>query len=367
MDDNELHYLTYDPDAILQSMMETYAEAGGGILYAGDEKEMLLQAVLQIMVQAFAGIDNALRMATLRYAQREYLELIGENRNCPIIQAKPARAMVRIVLEATGTPGMIPAGTVLTADGTVLYKTLDDLIVTGASQEMTVQVECTRSGSVGNGLTAGMEMSSLTALDGSPAITCIQSAAGGQDKEDQEVYRERIRTSGLSSVTTGPQMRYEAVAKAVSSEVIDARALNIGAGQVGVYIIPRSDVGLEALLALVSEALSAKSERPLTDQVSVQAATAVSYTLNVRYAYDGSSSVQAAISEAILEYQEWQEHTVGRAFNPDRLSALMYQAGATRVLWGAGSVFDGESTIEYTEIAENEYCHGTINQVVIPS
>ena len=365
MDNTELHYLTYDPDAILLDMMTAYANAGGSLLYAGDEKEMLLQAMLQIMVQAFAGIDNALRMATLRYAVRGYLELYGESRNCPIIQAKAAKATVRITLEATGTEGTIDAGTILTADGAVLYTTQEDLAVTGAAQELTTEIICTQMGSVGNGLIAGTEMQSLIPIDGNPQIVCTVSASGGQDKEEQEVYRERIRTSGLASVTTGPQQQYEAVAKAVSSEVIDARALKIGDGQVGVYIIAASQTGLSALLNAVSEALSPKSERPMTDQVSVLAATPVEYTLNVRYSYDGSSGVQTLISEAISEYQIWQEHTVGRAFNPDRLSSMLYQAGATRVLWGAGSAFDGSSTIEYTEIEENEYCKGTINMAVI--
>ena len=71
MDDTELHYVTYDADAILSDMLISYMEAGGGIINPGDEKEILLQAVLQIMMQAFAGMDNALRMDTLsRRARR---------------------------------------------------------------------------------------------------------------------------------------------------------------------------------------------------------------------------------------------------------------------------------------------------------
>ena len=42
MDDTELHYVTYDPDEIMQEMMVAYLNAGGDLLYAGDEKEMLL-------------------------------------------------------------------------------------------------------------------------------------------------------------------------------------------------------------------------------------------------------------------------------------------------------------------------------------
>ena len=123
MDDTELHYLTYDPDEILKDMMFAYTVAGGDLLYPGDEKEMLLQAMLQIMVQAFAGIDNALRMDTLRYAVRDYLDIYGEKRNCYRIPAQAAKATVKITMGATGTAGTIAAGTPLTADGAVLYLT----------------------------------------------------------------------------------------------------------------------------------------------------------------------------------------------------------------------------------------------------
>ena len=68
MDNTELHYITFDPDEMWQAMNLAYIEAGGDVLYAGDEKEMLLRGVQAILMQAFAGVDNALRMATLRDA-----------------------------------------------------------------------------------------------------------------------------------------------------------------------------------------------------------------------------------------------------------------------------------------------------------
>ena len=39
--------------------------------------------------------------------------------------------------------------------------------------------------------------------------------------------------------------------------------------------------------------------------------------------------------------------------------AMLYQAGATRVIWDTGSVFNGGS-VTYTEIAENKRCKGEI-------
>ena len=364
MDNTELHYVTYDADAIMTDMLTSYMEAGGEIIYAGDEKEILLQAVLQILMQAFARVDNALRMDSLRYAQRGYLDIYGEKRSCYRIPAKAATAKVRITMEATGVAGEIPAGTALTADGSALYLIPETIATGGYAQELETTVECSQNGSIGNALILGAELQSLSPIDGAVSIICIESATGGQDEESDEDYRERIRTYGLTSVSTGPRQQYEAVAKEVSTEILDARAMNLGAGEVGVYLIFASDTGKAALISAVEEALNDDSARPLTDQVTVAEATAVSYTLNVKYSYDGSVSAQTEIAAAVSEWKKWQEQTIGRAFNPDRLKALMYQAGATRVVWGTGSEFN-DGDVEYTEIDPDEYCHGTITTAVI--
>ena len=65
-----------------------------------------------------------------------------------------------------------------------------------------------------------------------------------------------------------------------------------------------------------------------------------------------------------IRYQKWQDNTIGRAFNPDRLMAAIYQAGATRVIWGDGSAFNG-GNVAYAEIDPDAHCKGTISLGVI--
>lgn len=50
--DNEIHYLAYDPEEIWKEMIVAYVEAGGDILYPGDEKEMLLRGVQAIVTRS---------------------------------------------------------------------------------------------------------------------------------------------------------------------------------------------------------------------------------------------------------------------------------------------------------------------------
>ena len=358
MDKKEIHYLSYDPDAIWEEMMLRYVEAGGDVLYPGDEKMMLLQSMMADVVQLLAAVDNALRMQTLRYAVGDYLDLLGETRGCSRIEASPARASVLITTNATGYISMLPAGTAMTCDGEMFYLLTEELSLPGYAQDISAEVVADKAGSSGNGLPAGTQMQLVEKNAAVGRIVAATDAHGGSEAESDDSYRERIRESGQASVTTGPKAQYEAASMAVSAEIIDAAAVNEGAGNVGVYLILASGADTPSILQSVEDALSADNVRPLTDTVTVQTADAVTYVLDVEYqAASGVST--AALQEAVNVYQTWQDNSVGQTFDPYRLLALLYQAGATRVQWGQDSEFDG-GPIERTEIAATERCLGTI-------
>lgn len=364
MDTSELHYITFDPDEVWEEMNATYLDAGGDILYGGDEKEILLRAVLTIAVSVMARVDSALRMDTLTYAVRDYLDLYGEKRNCLRIQAEPATAPVRITFQATGEAKTYPANeTTLTADGVVIWRLAGDVDYTGYAGTVDAIIECETPGIVGNGLTSGTQLQLIEADNAVVSVIVLETASGGVDKEDDETYRERIRTYGLSSVTTGPSAQYEAKAKAVSTQIIDARALNDGEGEVGIYLILDDDADAESIFAEVEEALSDETTRPLTDHVQVHEADEKTYTLNVEVYYSAYAGIGDAVTAAISEYQTWQDDHIGRAFNPDKLIAMLYQAGCERARYTSGSGMDG--SLDYTEIPSNARCKGTITPTVV--
>lgn len=361
----ETHYLSYDPEEMFDAMQDTYARESGEVLWPGDEKEMLLRAVESILMQAMAGVDHALRMATLRYATGDYLDLYGENRGCIRNEAQRARATVEITAKKTGEAKTIPAGTALTADGEQVYLLEEDLVLTGQAMTARVGIVAEQEGEAGNGLTKGTQMQLLAGRGDIGSIICTKGASGGQQRETDDSYRERIRTYGLASTTTGPAERYEAAAKAVSSQIQDARAVNQGPGKVGVALLLEKGAEEENLLEDVKRALNDQTVRPLTDQVDTFYSLAKTYTLELNYQAQERENIATAVAAAVNEYQQWQEETIGRAFNPDRLLAAVYQAGAIRVSWGAGSQFDGDKNIGYREIGNTEHCAGEITLGVI--
>ena len=362
MDESSFRYVAFEPERIWQEMHETYLRCGGSVLYPGDEKDILLRAVLAMTVSILAKVDTALRMDTLTYATGEYLKLYGEKRNCFYREAEAATAPVTITFQATGIAQTIPAGTEMTVDGSVVYLLDEDVQQTGAAQTVDVTITCAQAGAMGNGLTEGTYLQLIRPNAAVVSIITTAAASGGLDAEDEEVYRERIRRYGLSSVTTGPTARYEAVAMEASTDVLDARAVNDGDGEVGVYLTIQEDATAQTVISAVAAALSPDDVRPLTDHVSVYAAEAVAYTLNVKVWYSEFTALTRPVAETVAAYQAWQDQAVGRAFDPYRLITMLYQSGVERAafLSGSGMMVEGTLTLDYVAIDARQHCAGTI-------
>lgn len=366
MDTTELHYVSYDPEQIWESMQDAYMDAGGDVLYPGDEKEILLRAVQALLVQLFASVDNALRQATLRYAQGDFLDMYGEKHNCERIQATPAHATVEIKLGATGTQTTIPEGSALTADGLVIYLLDEPINHNGSAITIDAGITCQDSGSVGNGLTEGTILRFVVSQPAVENVKVKTRATGGMNAEDDETYRARIHDWGMGIVTTGPSASYESKAVAAASEVLDARALQEDAGKVGLYLLLSDGASEENVKKTVLEAVNPRDIRPLTDKVNAYVVEKVEYDLTAQYQLEAGALASAeSLTAAADEYKEWQNYTIGRAFNPDKLVAELYTAGASRVIIKPESTFNGGNTIQYTEIEPTQRCYGTVTLEVL--
>lgn len=356
----DVRYFPFEFEEMWVRGLNAYYQYSPNVLYPGDEKEIFLRGAAAFIAQLLAGADTSLRMATLTHALRSYLDIQGADRHCMRIEAQAAEATVEITFAETMAAGVIPAGTALTAaDGNMVWLLKEEVTRTGAAESVAAAVVCKEAGMAGNGLQAGMQLQFAAPEMGVISVYCIGSAAGGRDAEEDEAYRERIRNYGLTSVTTGPSAQYERVAKAVSTDILDAKALHASAGCVAVYLRMAEEADKDGLKAQVLSALTPVNIRPLTDSVEVLEVVGMPYTLNAVYVQPDGSDLTADMEAVVREYQAWQDETIGRAFNPDKLKSMMYQAGATRVTWGDGSSFNG-GEVDYTEIGQNECCIGVV-------
>lgn len=361
----DMHYVSYDPDAMWEAMQTAYYEASGGILYPGDEKEILLRAVQSILISAYAAHDYAALMRTLRYAVGEYLDLIGDTRGVARIAASKAEADAEVKLRGNGTI-TLPKGTVFTNNGIEFFETTKMVQCTIGGEEGTVRVtvRCTEAGERGNGYRLG---STLLPVVGSKTIvqaTLSTESAGGREKEDDESYRARIRSGTMTGSTTGMAIAYRARVMAVSTDVWDAMALRGDEGTVEIYVLMAEGISQaekDDLLLEIEDALSEQTARPLTDVVNVQEAGLIPYTMTVECTYSTAEDVSATIEAAVKEYRTWQEQTIGRAFDPFKLVSLLYNAGATRVeINPARSRFDGDKPVAHYPVSKGKAVRGTV-------
>lgn len=170
--------------------------------------------------------------------------------------------------------------------------------------------------------------------------------------ESDEDLRRRIQLSPEGYTTAGSEGSYVFHGLSADAAVRDVSAASPAPGVVVVYVLSREGNGSasDALLAAVSAALNSESVRPMTDQVQVQSAAIVNYTVDaelVMYPGPDADVVRAAALAAVTAYTQAQQR-IGYDVTLSGLYAALHQPGVQRVnLWaptGNLVIGDGEAS-----------------------
>lgn len=105
--------------------------------------------------------------------------------------------------------------------------------------------------------------------------------------ESDDDFRRRMVLAPEGFSVAGPRGAYVFHALSADNNVLDASAISPTPGQVVVTVLSRIGSGVPSapILAAVSAALSAEDVRPITDQVTVQAATMVNFAISATLTY----------------------------------------------------------------------------------
>ena len=164
-------------------------------------------------------------------------------------------------------------------------------------------------------------------LDAVPPVAAVM--------ESDTEFRRRIQLSLEGFSTAGPQGAYVFHALSADGDVLDAGATSPSPGNVTVSVLSRTGSGTAGapLLAAVDAALNAESVRPLTDNVTVQSASIVNFTVTAGlYTYPGpDSSVILAQAIAALDAYIESVHRIGRDVTLSGIYAALHQPGVQRV------------------------------------
>ena len=330
--------------SIIGSLMDSCNEA----LYPGDERRIFGEAIVAVFVNLFSLFNDKAKQRTLRYARGPVLDAIGERYS--VTRAEPMKATATFRFSVSDIQSdniIIPAGTRITADGSVYFATLETTVLPAWATHVDILAECTTGGSAYNGFSTGTISTLVDLIPYIGNAENITISAGGDDgepytEEGDEKYRERIRLSPATQSTAGPESAYRFFALSADPRIIDV-AIECPEDQpnvVNLYpLLAGGELPDEEVLQKVLDTL-ADDVRPMTDQVNAIAPSAVEYKVEIKYyctKEDEAATIEAieGVGGAIDQYNAWQTAALARDINPDQLRRFLLApntgTGAMRV------------------------------------
>jgi phage-related baseplate assembly protein len=153
--------------------------------------------------------------------------------------------------------------------------------------------------------------------------------------ESDDDYRARIVLGPEGYSVAGPEGAYKFKALSAHPDVLDASATSPAPGEVVVTVLSRTAPGVPSaeVLATVDAAVSADTARPLTDLVTVQAASIIPFDIEAEvYTFSGPD-ITVVTSAAVAGAAAYAAdcHRLGRDVTRSGLIAAMHVAGVQRV------------------------------------
>lgn len=111
--------------------------------------------------------------------------------------------MLKFSISAAQETGVIiPAGTRATADGSITFSTVSDIVIPAGEVSGAVKAVCDIPGTVGNGYLAGQIKSCVDIFPYFSAVENLDTTGGGSDRETDSGLYERMRES-VEGYSTG--------------------------------------------------------------------------------------------------------------------------------------------------------------------
>ncbi len=335
----DVSFAESDASAVEAAVLTVYEGLTGLTLQPGDPVRLFLESLAYTVSVQNQLIDLAGKQNLLAYARGAHLDHLGALMGEARIAAQSARVMLRFELtEPLAFAVPIPVGSrASTKDGNILFATAIEAEIPAGQTGVEVPAHCTSPGASGTGLVPGQITQLVDPLPHVAGVSNVTISSEGSDIEDDERLRERIRLAPESYTVAGSTGAYEARVLGVSADILAVAVDSPEPGVVDVrFVLTDGELPDAAMIALVSDSLSAETVRPLTDKVLVGAPDVVEYTVTGRwYALRADaallSGVARAVERAVETYRIWQRSQPGRDINPSRLIALVQQAGAKRV------------------------------------
>ncbi|NDO20194.1 phage tail protein [Lachnospiraceae bacterium MD329] len=324
---------------LIDEYKAAYKEITGETPIVPDEDKAAMYAEAQTLYQLMATIDDKAKQNLLKYARGKYLDNLALRYGLTRKKEEKAAVMIRFTLSAPRENVVaIPAGTRVTGAAGKIYFATDEYaeILPG---EKSVDVKCvsTSGGSVVNNFAVGELNYLVDPIAYIAKVENIDVPIGGEDKEDDQTFAERVFAARNEYSTTGAEEAYKYYTKSYSTAIDDVVVRNPSHAEIYIYILMKDrEQATAGFMEGLLDYITKPQIKAMTDHVTIYNVERVNYEIDVKYyIYDTDiakvSEIQAAVNTAIEAYKAWQCEKIGRDINDQRLISLLNAVGASRV------------------------------------
>lgn len=270
----DIDFIDTNFDDTLNTVITMYETTTGRTLAPADPVRLFLYAITKVLIMTQVMFDDAKKMDHLKYARGTFLDHIAVRWNMERIPEGRAVSTVRFSLSSVQPHAVpIPQHTRVTAAGEVYFQTVMYAEVPQGAQWVDVPVECTITGTAGNGYLVGQLNTLVDPIPFISAVTNLTTTAGGSSVETDDSFRERIRLAPLSFSVAGSRGAYQYWAKTANANIIDVYvdAPDPTGGVVEIRpLMVNGELPDPEVLDQVRDTLSPEVVRPLTDTLNIQ-------------------------------------------------------------------------------------------------
>ena len=322
---------------------EKYEELTGAApeLPADDKNRLLLGVCAMQIYQGFQYIEQTGKMNLLKYASGAFLDNLGALKNVKRNENAKSTVAIRFTKDNSVLQNeiVIPAKTrVTTEDYEVFWATPDvDVTIPAGRIYLDVDCTCTEDGSFSNGFEYGEIAVLADTVAFIRSVENVNTSSGGADYENDDAFRLRVLNAPSGYSTAGAADSYCYFIKQLDPQIADV-AVEQGEndGELTAYILTYSHGMTADQITAIQTLVDNADFRPLTDKVTVAAATYITYGVDLLYYVSRKNeskltSIRMAVEKAVDEFIAAQSVSLGKNVNPSVLIQKVMNAGACRV------------------------------------
>lgn len=361
----EPDFISRAPETIEQAVIATWQSETGLALDPTQPESQLLRVMAYRETLLRIAIQEAAKQNLLRYAAFPVIDHIGKllaGSDGARLGAQAATTTLRFSLASPrGVNTLVPSGTrVATRDGRVFYATTTAVYVVAGQTSADALATATTTGAGGNGYVPGQVTTLVDPVPYIVAVTNVTATDGGSAVESDAHYSERLLLAPGASSTAGAEETYRFWALTASALVADVAVLSPTPGAIRVVVLSETGTPSSEILAAVTAILTPTNRRPMSDTVTVVAATAVGWTcvaaLTLYRDADADGCIEAA-TQAVDAYAQTRRLKLGRNAVLNQLRGALCVPGVYDVAVTAPA--------DTVEVAEDQWLNCTAITITV--